>query len=306
MASPFGKAIVIANPKSGRGRVGRDPEAFERLLSGVGIDFQLHLTQERGHATELAQAALADGYQYLVAVGGDGTINEVVNGMMDSHGPRNPDAVLGAIAAGSGCDFIKTFGLPQDPVDGVKHLAGDNLFKIDVGRVTYTEGGEQKQRYFPNIAEVGFGADCVRRAERLPRFLGRVRYLVSFWISLASFKLRDGKVLLDGRTYEGRLTNVVIANAQFFGGGMHIAPKAHPGDGKFDVLIQKGTKRDYIAGITKVFKAQHLPSPVIGEHHAARVEVTSESPLPVEADGEVLGTTPAVFEIIPGALRFKL
>lgn len=306
MVSPFGKAIVIANPFSGKGRVGRDPEAFEKLIADVGIDFQLHLTQERGHAIELAEAALADGYRFLVAVGGDGTINEVVNGMMDAQGPRAPEAVLGVVAAGSGSDFIKTFGLPQDPAEGVKHLAGDNLFDVDVGRVTYTENGEQKQRYFPNIAEAGFGAEVVRRAEKLPRFLGRVRYLVSFWICLARFKLRDGKVLLDGRTYEGRLTNLIVANAQFFGGGMHIAPKAHPGDGKFDVLIQKGTKRDYIAGITKVFKAEHLPSPVIGEHHAARVEVTSETPLPVEADGEVLGTTPAVFEIIPGALRLKI
>ena len=306
MSSPFGKAAVIANPRSGRGVVGRDPSRLESLLRAQDLEFDLHLTQHRRHGVELARRAMDEGCRYLVAVGGDGTIHEVVNGMMDEGGPRNPEAVLGVVAAGSGSDFIRTFGLPSSLDDAVKHLTGDNVFEIDVGRVTYTKDANSEAEYFPNIAEAGFGADIVRRAERLPRFVGRVRYLLSFWMTLGRFTIREGRVDLDGRIYEGPITNVVVANAQFFGGGMHIAPKAHPGDGKFDVLIQRGTKRDYVAGITKVFKAQHLPSPSIREHSAKRVEVTSPKPLAVEADGEVLGTTPAVFEIVPGALRLKL
>jgi diacylglycerol kinase (ATP) len=306
VASPFGKAIVIANPRSGKGRVGKDPESFKAILASADLDFDLRLTERRGHATELAREALEEGHRFLVAVGGDGTIHEIVNGMMGDEGPRNPEAVLGLLAAGSGSDLIKTFGLPSDPVDAVKHLEGDRVFPIDIGRVRYRDDGQEKSRYFANIAEAGFGAEVVIRAEPLPRFLGRVRYLLSFWMSLIFFKIKNGKVKLDSGTYEGPLTNLVIANAQFFGGGMHIAPKAHPADGKFDVLIQKGTKRDYIAGITKVYKAEHLPSPVIGEHHSARVEVEGEGLLPVEADGEVLGTTPAVFELLPEALKIKI
>ncbi|MGH2813282.1 MAG: diacylglycerol/lipid kinase family protein, partial [Actinomycetota bacterium] len=210
------------------------------------------------------------------------------------------------VAGGSGSDFIRTFGLPQSPEAGVKHLQGDNLYQIDVGRVTYNLGGRRVSEYFPNIAEAGFGADVVRTAERLPRFVGRVRYLLGFWATLVSFKINEGRVLLDGRPYEGPITNVVVANAQFFGGGMHIAPKAHPGDGRFDVLIQKGTKRDYVAGITKVFKGEHLSSPAIRLYHASVVEVVTPKPLRVEADGELLGVTPATFEIVPGALQLKL
>jgi diacylglycerol kinase (ATP) len=304
VASPFGKAIVIANPRSGKGRVGRDPNAFEQLLATTGIDFGVRLTEHRGHATDLARAAREEGHRFLVAVGGDGTIHEVVNGIMTS---ANPDqVVLGVLAAGSGSDLIKTFGLPPDLADGVKHLVGDSVFPIDIGRVTYQRQGREESRFFANIAEAGFGAEVVTRAEPLPRFLGRFRYLVSFWMSLIFFKIRNGTVRLDAGTYDGPLTNLVVANCQFFGGGMHIAPKAHPADGRFDVLIQKGTKRDYIAGITKVYKAEHIPSPVIREHHSSRVEVEGERPLSVEADGEILGTTPAVFELLPNALKLKI
>ena len=115
-----------------------------------------------------------------------------------------------------------------------------------------------------------------------------------------------GVVVCDTRTYEGRITNLVVANCQFFGGGMHVAPKATPTDGRLDVLIQIGTKADYVAAITKVFKGKHIPSPVIKEYRARRVEVTTKTPLRVEADGELLGTTPATFQLYENALRLKV
>lgn len=286
--------------------MGSSPADIEKLISSAGIEFEMRLTDRRGHAAELSREAVLEGIRFLVAVGGDGTIHEVVNGMVGPDGPLVSDGVLGIVPAGSGSDFIRTFGLPQDPKDAVAHLAGENTFRIDVGRVTHTVNGEQRTEYFPNIAEAGLGGEVVRRAERLPRGLGRVRYLAGFWITLGAFKRTEGRVVCDQRTYEGPIVNLVVANAQFFGGGMMIAPKAHPGDGKFDVLIQRGTKRDYVAGITKVFKGEHLPSPSIKEFMAARVEVTTEKPLQVEADGEVLGTTPALFEVVPGAIQIKI
>lgn len=306
MTSPFGKAIVIANPFAGKGRLGRGREVLEELLRETGIEFELRPTERRGQAAELAREAIGEGHRFLVAAGGDGTIHEVVNGMMGESGPLNPEAVLGIISAGSGSDFIRTFGLPSEPADAVRHLPGDNLYRIDVGRVAHTVGGETRTEYFPNIAEAGLGGEVVRRAEGLPRSLGRVRYLLSFWIALGLSRSTEGRVLLDDRVYEGRITNLVVANAQFFGGGMRIAPKANPADGRFDVLVQSGSKADYVAGITKVFKGEHLPSPAIKEYYAKRVEVRSERPLRVEADGEVLGVTPAVFEIVPGAVNLKI
>lgn len=304
MTKGFGRAVVIANPAAGKGWVGRDPAALEDLLRGTGIGFELRLTSGRGDAREIARSTIEGGGTFLVAVGGDGTLHEVVNGMFDATSA--PDAVLGILSAGSGSDFIRTFGLPQDPRDGIKHLMGENLFTVDVGKVTYTQGEDRPVEYFPNIAEAGLGADVVRRAEKFPRSMGRLRYLAGFWMSLGTFKPTEGRVVLDDRTYEGSITNLVVANAQFFGGGMRIAPKAHPADGRFDVLVQRGTKRDYVAGITKVYKGTHLPSPAIKQYLAANVEVTTERPLPLEADGELLGTTPATFELLPEALKLKI
>ena len=177
---------------------------------------------------------------------------------------------------------------------------------IDLGRVTFTTDGGEATEWFPNIAESGLGADVVKVAERLPRGMGRSRYLAGFWITLARFKATTGTVVCDTRTYEGRITNLVVANCQFFGGGMHVAPKATPTDGRLDVLIQIGTKADYVSAITKVFKGKHIPSPVIKEYRARRVEVTTKTPLRVEADGELLGTTPATFQLYENALRLKV
>lgn len=306
MASPFGKAVVIANPHAGKGRVGRDPKELEAAIAAAGVDFDLRLTQRRGHAAEIAREAMDSGCRYLIAAGGDGTIHEVVNGMMGESGPLDREAVLGVVSSGSGGDFIRTFGLPSNREGAVRHLAGDNVFQIDVGKVTFAHDGETRTEYFPNIAEAGFGAEVVRRAERLPRWVGRLRYLITFLFTLGAFKIRDVKVILDDRVYEGPMTNLVIANCQFFGGGMRVAPKALPDDGRFDVLLMRGTKIDYLSSSSKVFKGEHLPSPQIKEYYAARVEVQSERPLRVEADGELLGFTPAIFEIVPKALRLKI
>lgn len=303
MSPPFGKAVVIANAVS---RLGGRSGKLEELLDSAALAYVLRLTEHPGHAIELARQAIEEGHTFLVALGGDGTVHEVVNGMMGASGPLNPEAVLGVLPAGSGCDFVRTFGLPQSAADAVNHLKGEGTIPIDVGRVTYTLDGEPHSRYFPNIAEAGLGGDVVRRAARMPRALGRVRYLIGFWMTLGAFRPTEGRVVMDRRTYEGRITNLVVANAQFFGGGMRVAPKAHPGDGKFDVLIQVGTKGDYVAAITKVYKGEHIPSPAIKEYPAKRVEVTTDRPLQVEADGEVLGFTPATFEIVPDALRVKI
>ena len=303
MTSPFGKAFVIVNQRAGKGA--RHPDEFRTMLTGAGLEFDLEVTKRRHHAVELARHAIDEGCGYIVAVGGDGTIHEVVNGMMGPDGPRNPDAVLGVVSAGSGSDFARTFGLPDPVKAGVGHLAGDTTLAIDVARVTFTTEGGEATEWFPNIAEAGLGADVVRRAERLPRKLGRSRYLVGFWMTLGVFKGTEGTVMCDGETYQGRVTNLVVANGQFFGGGMHVAPKAVPSDGKLDVLIQVGSKADYVASITKVYRGTHIPSPSIKQYLARRVEVTTKTPLRVEADGELLGTTPATFGLVENALRLK-
>jgi YegS/Rv2252/BmrU family lipid kinase len=298
--------VLIANVRSGKGGVGTALPDVESALKQRGLEYEIRRTEYRGHAIEIAREVVMDGGRFVVAMGGDGTVHEVVNGMLADDKAINPEAVFGVVAAGTGSDFIKTFGLPATPKDGVRHLDGGESFLIDIGKITYMQDGTEVTRYFPNIAEVGLGAACVARAEKLPRWLGPTVYLVAFWLTMRKHKPAQVKVDVVDRVYEGLMNNMVVANGQFFGGGMKIAPKAAPTDGLLDIQVEHARKKDAIAMMPKVFKGQHVPHPDIEEYKRVRCSITADRPLPIEADGEVLGTTPASFEVIPDALALKV
>ncbi|MDP9243448.1 MAG: diacylglycerol kinase family lipid kinase [Actinomycetota bacterium] len=308
MSSAFGELTVIVNPHAGRGHVGEEIPELERTLHSRKLPYRLLRTERAGDATRMAREALRDGGRFVVAVGGDGTVHEVVNGMIEEDRPLVPDAVLGVVAAGSGSDLVRTFGLPGDATRACTHLVGDNVYPFDIGKVTYTTAeGRTERRYFPNIAEVGLGGAVVRRADRLPRGFGRSRYFFAFWLTLPRFKLANVAVQVDKKTYEGPAFNVVVANCQFYGGGMKISPRSFPGDGVLDVLVLKGPKSDSFTMLPKVYQGDHLPHPHIVELRArSEIRVEADRPLPIEADGELLGTTPATFEILPQAIGLKI
>lgn len=306
MASPFGEMVVIANPRSGRGRVGQELPEIERQLQAHKLRYRILLTEFAGHATQLARGALDDGVRFVVAAGGDGTVHEVVNGMIENDRPVTEGSVLGVVAAGSGCDFVKTFGLPGDAVRAIKHLEGDRVYPIDVMRADLQTDEGTVTRYIPNIAECGLGGAVVQRAERLPRRLGRSRYFWGFWLSLRSYRPCPVEVRVDRKEFTGRANNVVVANGQFYGGGMKISPRSYPGDGLLDVQISTGPKSEAFTLIPKIYRGEHLPHPHIKELRGRVVRVDAERPLPVEGDGEVLGTTPATFTVLPEVLTLKI
>ena len=306
MTSPFGPMVLICNSRSGRGGVAKALPEVEAELEKRSLEYELRYTEGPGHAILLAREALQAGNRFLVAVGGDGTVHEVVNGMLEDDKPVNPDAVFGVVAAGTGSDFIKTFGIRPIPSAAVGHLDGPHSFTIDIGKITYTEDGQTVIRYFPNIAEVGLGAEVVARAARLPRWLGPTVYLFAFWMTMSKHRSCNVEVDLVDRTYEGPMNNLVVANGQFFGGGMKIAPKAAPTDGLLDIQIEHARKKDAIAMMPKVFKGTHVPHPNVKEAKRVKVGITSERPLLIEADGEVLGYTPASFEVLKDVLSLKI
>lgn len=307
MNSPFGKMLLICNRRAGRGGVAKALPEVRRHLETRELEYEIVFTEGPGAATQLARDGLRDGYKFLVAVGGDGTVHEVVNGMISNDEAIDPDAVMGIVAAGTGSDFIKTFGLPANMAGhAVAHLDGKEAFPIDIGKVTYQQDGQTLTRYFPNIAEVGLGAQSVARAERLPRILGPTIYFFAFWLTISRHKAADVVVDLVDRTYEGKMNNMVVANGQYFGGGMKVAPRAAPTDGVFDIQIEHTRKREAIALMPKVYKGEHVPHKDILEAKRARCSITSSERLLIEADGEVLGYTPATFEIIRDAIKLKV
>ena len=318
MTSQYGELTIICNSKAGKGGVKRHLPEVEALLRQRELPYVVHQTEGTGHATELARDALKSGTQVVVAMGGDGTIHEVVNGMIENDKAIHEDATLGVVSAGTGSDFIKTFGIPGTASHAVAHLDGPERFKIDIGKITLqvpdTAGEEagglgrtrEQTRYFANIAEVGIGASVVARAQRLPRWLGPTVYFFAFWMTLRKHKMADVVVDLVDRKYEGKMNNLVVANGQFFGGGMKVAPKAAPTDGILDIQIEHCRKREAIAIMPKIYKGEHVPHPDIFEAKRVRASITSRPEMLIEADGEVLGTTPATFELLKEAIYLKV
>lgn len=309
MTSAFGPLTVIANPNAGGGGVRAQLPDLERALQERDLPYRLQVAEGRGDATSAAAAALRGGARFLVAVGGDGTVQQVVNGMFDGNGlPLVSDAVLGVVPAGSGCDLVRSFGLPGGTRDAVGHLDGTNTYAFDVMKITYMDNGSRATRYSHNLAEVGFGGALLRRQAGLPGWAGRARGLLAFWLTLARTRLAQVRVEADTKLYEGPAYNVIVANAQFSGGGLRLSPRSFPGDGILDALIFKGPRSDALTMLPRIYRhGDHVPDPHIKEMRAKiRVAVDADRPLPIEADGEVLGTTPATFQIVPRALLLKL
>lgn len=309
MPSPYGRLHVIANPRAGRGR----DAVLARLVAALeerGLQHTVATTSRAADATQLARRAVVDhGARFVVAVGGDGTVHEVVNGLVDAHTglARADDLVLGIVPSGSGGDFARTFGLDRPPERLVRHLDGDTVYPIDIGRVRLTgPDGRPAVRLFVNVAEAGYGGIVVDRARRLPRLLGRTRYLVAVLTAVRSFGTVESRVVVDHTTVEEPLSNVVVANGQFFGGGMKVAPRALPDDGRFNVQLWRGAPRDVFLATPKIRLGEHLGSPDVREYQSAGVHVDAAAPLVVEGDGEVLGTTPASFDLLPRCLRLKV
>lgn len=322
MDSPFGPMRVIVNPRAGRGAVDRGWPAARTVLDEAGLTYEPVVTERAGHATEAARDAVRQGIRFVVAVGGDGTIHEVVNGLMGRDGPLDRELVLGVVSAGSGCDFVKTFGIPKEPAEGARHLLGDSLWgRLDVGRVTHRgRDGRETFRWFPNIAEAGLGAEVVAIASKMPKWLGGSVYRLAAARGLMRHKQAEVKVKMHGRkargtrpdapledlVFDGRASMIVVANCQFYGGGMRVAPRAIPSDGLLDALIFHGPKSDVMKTSPKMFKGEHVPHRNIAEYLVNSLTIEGDRPVLIEADGEVIGTTPASFSVVPEALRLKI
>ncbi|MTV26920.1 YegS/Rv2252/BmrU family lipid kinase [Nitriliruptoraceae bacterium ZYF776] len=307
MSTPLGEPLLIANPRAGTGR-----DTVVRTLSAElharGVVHDVSETTRAGEATRLAREAVEAGRRFVVAVGGDGTVHEVVNGLVDAETgrARADDLVLGIVAGGTGCDLARTFGFDRRPEIAVQHLLTDTTSPFDLGRVRLTgRDGRPVVRVFANVAEAGYGGVVTDLANRLPKRLGTARYGVAILGAVARFRLVETGVRLDHTELREPLSNVVVANGQFFGGGLNVAPRALPWDGRFNVQVWHGKPVDVLRAGPELRTGGHTKRDDVREWQSATVEVDGP-PLVVEADGEVLGRSPATFDLLPGVLRIKL
>jgi len=258
----------------------------------------VYFTQRRGDAADRAAAA---GERLVVAVGGDGTAHEVVNGLLRRPHP-GPAPRFAALVAGTGADLVRSVPSPKRPEQIAAWLRSDRWKSLDAGRVGTSTG----RRYFINAADAGIGAEVVRRAANGPALLGgTVNFLGAAVASLLVHRNAAVRMRLDeGPVQELRIRTIAIANGAYLGGGMRMAPRAKPDDGLLEVVTIGDIGR--LAGIRSLpllYRGTHDRLVQVRFASARRVEVESDEPIGVEADGELVGTTPAVFEIMPGALR---
>ena len=253
-----------------------------------------------GHAALAARQAAAAGFQTILAVGGDGTVHEIVNGLLDGDGGRR-DVRLGVVPAGTGMDFARNIGFPRRPDLVAARIAAMRERRVDVGVVECAE-----RRYFVNFAETGLGATVVARAAGMSEhWPGRV----SFLIAAMGASMREGNsfaaVAVDGElAYEGALVSVVIANGPYFGGGMKIAPHAAIDDGTLDVLVLGDFARaELVSQIWKLYPGSHVKHPKVRWLTGSRITVTPKSPMRLDLDGELYGEGPYAFSVAPKSLR---
>jgi len=305
MSSPFGTLAVIADPNAGV--VAHLPE-LERALDDRGLEHRT-LVANGSSPAALAAEALDGGHRFLVAVGNDATVQDVVNGMFRDGRPIREEPVLGVVAAGSGCDLLRSFGLPDDTAGGASHLAGENTYALDLMKITATgPDGDRHTRYGHNLAQVGMGAQQVACAAKAPAWLGGARRFYGWWCGYLKTKPTDVEIDHDRRTWQGEAWNVVVANAQFTDGGIRLSPRSFPGDGVLDALVFTGPRSGAYTQLPRLFRhGDHVPDPTIAELKARiRFEVRAERPLPILVDGVPLGITPATFQIVPRSILLKL
>ncbi|HJX13260.1 MAG TPA: diacylglycerol kinase family protein [Dehalococcoidales bacterium] len=301
MSSTYAKVIV--NPTAGAGRTGREWPRIKALFKGSGLRFEHDLTEAPGHAIELATAAARNGYDMVISVGGDGTINEVVNGLYKSGGIG--EATLGIISTGTGGDYVRTVGIPRGCEEACRKLLQPRRLTVDLGIVEYASNGRTVERLFVNFAGMGFDAEIVRRTTQQFKALGSLpSYLLGLLATLVSYRNRDVSITIDGEVVDERVCTVIMNNGRYGGGGMLTAPDARVDDGYFDVLIIGDlSKPDLLWSLPRIYRGTHLTHPKVKLRKAREIEVRSAQPLHLQADGELLGQIPARFRVLPAILK---
>jgi diacylglycerol kinase (ATP) len=300
--------LVIVNPIAGNGRAYHLAPRLEAWLAARGRSARLVKTRERGHAEQLAAAAGRLGHDRIVIVGGDGTVNEVVNGVMADGRPQPTGRPsIGLVPAGSGNDLVRDLELPLDPMVALAVALGEPERVIDVARADDMRG---TVRHFVAAGGVGFDAQVahVMFGHRLPWQRGRAGYFLSTFVELMRFRNRRLELTRGSGDGEVRTNHVSLlvafANGPYLGGGMQICPGADLADGMLDLCIAGDlTRMEALRLLPGIYRGAHVGHPKVDFVRAASIRFDGEGDTPVHLDGEPFGTIPLEIEVVPSALR---
>jgi diacylglycerol kinase (ATP) len=300
------KIAFIVNPNAARGSTGREWPQIKALARERLGPFQAMLTTGPGDAIRLTRLALRKGAEVVVCVGGDGTLNEVVNGFMGESTPTRPGAMLGFIPRGTGCDFIKTVPIPSDLKRALDVIAGFHAWPVDLGRLRYTDHhGRPCHRYFHNVTSFGLGGEVDERVNRSSKvFGGFISFICATLISILIYNKKRIHLRVDGSFDQTVMSwNVIVANGQYHGGGMWVAPGAVVDDGRFHVTVVGDLSLpEVFLNLPNLYNGKINQVDKVTTLVGKRVEAYSDQRVLLDVDGEQPGQLPVLIDIVPRAL----
>jgi diacylglycerol kinase (ATP) len=301
------KWLFIVNPNAGSRKGAKDWPEISWFLNEAGLDHVCLLTEHRDHANHLAMEFVEKGFRNIAVVGGDGTMNEVVNGIFMQKRAETSEITLGMIPVGTGNDWSRMFGIPPEYKKAIEILKNKKTFLQDVGKVHYFRKEQPQVRFFMNIAGMGYDALVAKKAN-LSKEKGKggpLSYFLSIFSGLVQYKFVDAVIEVDDRqVFKGEIFSMNVGICKYSGGGMIQVPFAVPDDGLFDItLIKKAPKWLVIRYANKLYDGTLVKLDFVNTYKGKSVRIRATGKLYLEADGESLGNSPFIYEILPGSLK---
>jgi YegS/Rv2252/BmrU family lipid kinase len=298
--------LVIINPNAGIRKGERDWPGISSILVRHEFDFQPVFTERPRHAIEIARKNIEAGFTKIIVVGGDGTLNEVINGLFLQSKYPTTGITLGMITVGTGNDWGRMLHIPEDYEQAVLIIKECRTFVQDAGIVRYQINGNREDRYFINIAGLGFDAVVTKKANQLKERGkgGPLLYFANIFTSLLNYRYVNALISIDGQNYENKIFSMNIGIGKYNGGGMMQVPGAIADDGLFDLtVIKKISKPDVIMSLRKLYNGRITEHPKVETYTGKSIIIDSDSRILLETDGESLGHTPLEFKIIPKSVQ---
>lgn len=294
--------IAIVNRAAGGGRTERDWPEISHLLDKHEIPYEPVFTNRRLHASIIARNKINEGYSKIIVVGGDGTMNEVINGVFAQKRIRTTEVMLGMISVGTGNDWARMFNIPSDYEGAILTIKKQKTFIQDAGLVYYRKNGKEWKRYFINIAGMGFGARVVERTNLMKEKgkSGPFLYFYNIFYSLMKYRSQGAEIAIDGISFDRIIFSLNVGIGRYNGGGMMQVPHAVADDGLYSItLIKKIGKLNVLANVNRLYNGTITKHSKVETFVGKTVQIAGPEKLKVETDGESLGHGPLSFTIIP-------
>jgi YegS/Rv2252/BmrU family lipid kinase len=300
------KWMVVVNPNAGHGKGKKDWKQISSLLKSKGIEYDFCFTERPFHAIELTTKALSGGFRKFIGVGGDGTMNEIINGIYGQNEIPTNDITVATITVGTGNDWGRMFNMPTDYEKAVEIIKKEVTTIHDAGILWYHKGDKKEKRYFINIAGMGFDALVVKRTNRQKEKgrKGKAIYMWNLLMSLFAYRNIHTEVEIDGRKVSNNTFTISLGIGKYSGGGMMQTPNAVHDDGLFDItIIKRMRKGEIIRNLKRLYDGSIYDHPKIEWYRGENIKINSDPVIHVEADGESLGHSPIEFLIIPKSIK---